>query len=282
MNTFDPVSRLALPTDFEDLSANALDPAHLDYLPLAPLPGSSQEQAELDELLELNARRFGEHLRSCIWPDRQRYGVSSFLPHIPNGEALVVFFEQRWTASLYRSIFSSQLVRGLLPGDQVRLMQTYFDQVVRAAMRLLQYYEDRMQHLHLTIARRRPIELDPTLAPRMEASICGPVARCSVLAGAASEFAAHLFPHQRDDWDALADNVGMARLWGSVHFRSEHIYGLRLGRALAHRISQRGLQGMPVPIVMAAPKPIPIPLSLPMLIPSQHSFSSIASGFGFS
>jgi len=281
MNSFDPVSRLALLSDFEDLSGNALNPAHFDYLPLAPLPGSCQEQAELDELLELNAHRQGQPLRSCIWPDRQRHGLSSFLPRINDGEGLVLFFEQRWTASLYRSIFNSQLKRLAIPAESIAAVQIYFDQLIRAAMHLLQFYEDRMQQLGLTIERRRPTELDPVLVPRMEAGICGPVARCSVLAGAASEFAAHLFPQQREDWEDLADNVGMARLWGSVHFRSEHVYGLRLGRALTQRLSCRWLPLIAMPMTLSTPKSIPIPLSLPVMIPAQLSLSFVASGFGY-
>lgn len=282
MNSFDPISRLALLADYEDLSGNALNPAHLDYLPLAPLPGSCQEQAELDELLELNAHRHGQPLRSCIWPDRQRHGLSNLLPRLNDGDELVLFFEQRWTASLYRSIFNEQLHRLSVSVDLLAAMQTYFDQVIRAAMHLLQFYEDRMQHAGLTIERRRPVELAPVLVPRMEAGICGPVARCSVLAGAASEFAAHLFPLQREDWEDLADNVGMARLWGLVHFRSEHVYGLRLGRTLAQRLSCRWSQAVAVPMAFATPKSIPMPLSLPVLIPSQLSLSFVASGFGYS
>jgi len=39
--------------------------------------------------------------------------------------------------------------------------------------------------------------------------------------------------------DNLADNIGMGRLWAGIHWRSDHINGMKLGRAVAHLILQQ-------------------------------------------
>jgi hypothetical protein len=54
--------------------------------------------------------------------------------------------------------------------------------------------------------------------------------------GAASEILAYFFPEYTSELDDLADNVGMARLWAGVNFRSDHEAGIRLGRAVARLV----------------------------------------------
>ncbi len=47
---------------------------------------------------------------------------------------------------------------------------------------------------------------------------------------------AYFFPRYRKDLDDLADNVGVARLWGGIHWRSDHLRGVELGRAVSRRL----------------------------------------------
>jgi hypothetical protein len=55
----------------------------------------------------------------------------------------------------------------------------------------------------------------------------------STYGAAASELLAWFFPDYREELNRLADNTGMARLWGGIHYRSDHIQGKRLGRTVA-------------------------------------------------
>jgi membrane-associated phospholipid phosphatase len=55
----------------------------------------------------------------------------------------------------------------------------------------------------------------------------------STYAGAASELLSWFFPDYREEFNRLADNAGMARLWAGIHYRSDHLQGMRLGRCIA-------------------------------------------------
>lgn len=58
----------------------------------------------------------------------------------------------------------------------------------------------------------------------------------STMAGAASETLSYFFPENRAEFDLLADNCGMARLWAGVHYRSDHLRGVTLGRQVGRAI----------------------------------------------
>jgi membrane-associated phospholipid phosphatase len=59
---------------------------------------------------------------------------------------------------------------------------------------------------------------------------------------AGSELLAAFFPDLRAELEQLADNAGVARLWAGIHYRSDHLWGLELGRCVALRVIQQ-LQG---------------------------------------
>jgi hypothetical protein len=40
----------------------------------------------------------------------------------------------------------------------------------------------------------------------------------------------------RPELDNMADNIGMGRLWAGIHWRSDHVNGMKLGRAVAHLV----------------------------------------------
>ena len=55
----------------------------------------------------------------------------------------------------------------------------------------------------------------------------------STAAGAGSAVLAKIFPEFETEFMNLEDNAGMARLWAGVHYRSDHMFGVELGKAVA-------------------------------------------------
>ena len=58
-------------------------------------------------------------------------------------------------------------------------------------------------------------------------------------AGAASEILSYFFPDYTEEFDRLANNIGMARLWAGVHWRSDCERGEALGRCVARIIIEQ-------------------------------------------
>ncbi len=58
----------------------------------------------------------------------------------------------------------------------------------------------------------------------------------STYAGAASELLSFFLPDYTAEFDMLADNIGLARMWGGIHYRSDHEQGIRLGRCVARQV----------------------------------------------
>jgi membrane-associated phospholipid phosphatase len=65
----------------------------------------------------------------------------------------------------------------------------------------------------------------------------------STYSGAASEILSYFFPDYAGEFDKLADNIGMARLWAGIHYRSDHIQGMKLGRCVARLIIHQIARG---------------------------------------
>ncbi|MGH2900039.1 MAG: vanadium-dependent haloperoxidase, partial [Solirubrobacteraceae bacterium] len=64
----------------------------------------------------------------------------------------------------------------------------------------------------------------------------------STYSGAAGEALAHLFPDDAKLWRGKADEAGISRLYGGIHYSSDNVFGLRLGRdigRLAARWAER-------------------------------------------
>ena len=72
----------------------------------------------------------------------------------------------------------------------------------------------------------------------------------STYAAAASELLSFFFPDYRREFDRLADNAGLARLWAGVHWRSDHVQGARLGRTVACLVIEQ-LRRSGIPLVSA-------------------------------
>ena len=61
----------------------------------------------------------------------------------------------------------------------------------------------------------------------------------STYSGAASEILSYFFPDYTEEFDRLADNAGLARLWGGIHYRSDHVEGQKLGRCVARMVIEQ-------------------------------------------
>jgi PAP2 superfamily len=84
----------------------------------------------------------------------------------------------------------------------------------------------------------------------------------STYAGAASEMLSFFFPDYTAEFDKLADNAGMARLWAGIHWRSDHEQGMRLGRCVARQIINQLQRGcICPPNVCSTPPPCAAPPS---------------------
>jgi hypothetical protein len=95
----------------------------------------------------------------------------------------------------------------------------------------------------------------------------------STYAGAASEMLSFFFPDYTAEFDKLADNAGMARLWAGIHWRSDHEQGMRLGRCVAREIIKQLQRGcICPPNVCMTPPPCAEPPSHEELEHCEHDF----------
>ena len=86
----------------------------------------------------------------------------------------------------------------------------------------------------------RPFQLDPTFTPLIPTPNhpSYPSAHgCS--SGSQGAMLAHLFPREAAFFTGRAEEAGMARLWGGIHFRSDIETGWTLGRAVAAMVMER-------------------------------------------
>jgi membrane-associated phospholipid phosphatase len=70
----------------------------------------------------------------------------------------------------------------------------------------------------------------------------------STYGAAASELLSLFFPDYRRELDFLADNTGVARLWAGIHWRTDHTYGMQLGRQIACLVIEQ-LRRSGIPLV---------------------------------
>lgn len=62
----------------------------------------------------------------------------------------------------------------------------------------------------------------------------------STYSGAAGQVLAYLFPGDAKLWQSKADEAGISRLYGGIHYRSDNVFGLRMGRDIGRLAVQRG------------------------------------------
>ena len=54
---------------------------------------------------------------------------------------------------------------------------------------------------------------------------------------------AHLFPDDADRFTAMGEEAGMSRLYGGIHWRSDHGHGSRMGREIGALVVARDPMG---------------------------------------
>lgn len=70
---------------------------------------------------------------------------------------------------------------------------------------------------------------------------------------AGCELLSFFFPDYTSEFDMMADNAGMARLWAGIHYRSDHEQGLKLGRCVARQVIKQLQAGCICPPDPCAP-----------------------------
>ncbi|HET7228962.1 MAG TPA: vanadium-dependent haloperoxidase [Longimicrobium sp.] len=96
----------------------------------------------------------------------------------------------------------------------------------------------------------------------------------STYSGAASEILSFFFPDYRAEFDRLADNIGMARLWAGVHWRTDHVAGNKLGRTVACIIIDK-LKKSGIPLVPAQGKCDDVPPKVEEIKEKADAFASM-------
>ncbi len=244
-----------------------------------PFPDTAAKlEAALVELRELAKIRKDPNKLESTTPGKQRLPVSIFLqvrPQPPGaaydkqrpiterviltGYELARWFEKDTPNLAFSHALNYLIDTGQLanppyksPPNQARIWSA-LNVAVYAALIASWHYKWREP---LTRRKPRPIEIDKTLSVLYDFNDNGsPVATPqphpgtprhpsypsghSAVAGAACELLALYFPGYRKDFDYLADNSGLARMWAGIHFRADHEFGVAMGRAIGKLIYRR-------------------------------------------
>jgi PAP2 superfamily len=251
-----------------------------------PIPENPSN--EITELTELSYLRDNSSKLISIQQGRLRRPISRFLqlrpqpygaiynkttpenqPVIQTGRELARWFESETPGLAHRQALNYLLPKtSLTPPHQARIWAT-LDISIYASLLAAWHYKWEEPS---TSYRPRPIEVAPSLnvlynyaidatgngdgemrispqpspgTPRHPSYPSGH----STVGGAASELLSYFFPDLRSDFDDLADNAGLARLWAGIHYRSDHEFGMALGRAIAGLvISNLRQDGIDLPV----------------------------------
>lgn len=88
----------------------------------------------------------------------------------------------------------------------------------------------------------RPCQVDPSIktltgVPNFPAYVSGH----STFSGAAATFLSHVIPSKTQEFEAMANEASMSRLYGAIHYRSDCEAGLLLGKTVGNFAVQRAL-----------------------------------------
>lgn len=85
----------------------------------------------------------------------------------------------------------------------------------------------------------------------------------STYSAAAARLLIEFFPRYREQLCRMADNIGLARLWAGVHWRSDHTFGQKVGTAVAELVIEQlkasGIPRFPSPRPADELPPNPVP-----------------------
>ncbi len=83
----------------------------------------------------------------------------------------------------------------------------------------------------------RPKVRDPSLKTLIEApSHPSYPSGHSSLGGASATIMSYYFPEKTKEWRNIAEEAGMSRIWGGIHYPIDHLEGLKLGRNIAEAL----------------------------------------------
>lgn len=207
-----------------------------------------------------------QHLR------RQLFQGGVLPPVVTTGRQLARMFEAETPGIIHRNALNYLLYKRpeISPPRQARIWMA-LDVAIYSALVAAWYYK--WAAPQIWSYRQRPYEYDQNQSFRVlfddVVDDCGLLNKCprqqpcpspgtprhpaypsghSTYSAAASEVLAYFFPDERPELERLANNIGTARLWGGVHWRTDHAAGQRIGRAAAYLVI-RQLQGDCVPSV---------------------------------
>ena len=88
----------------------------------------------------------------------------------------------------------------------------------------------------------RPTQLNPNIKtltgiPNFPSYISGH----STFSGAAAAILGHIVPEKATDYNAMANEASMSRLYGGIHYRSDCSVGLTVGKNVGNYAIQRAL-----------------------------------------
>lgn len=250
-----------------------------------PSPGSAEEEAELEELIALSQLRDDPRALYSAERGQERRAISRFLqlrpqpygatynsltptiePVIKTGRELARWFESETPGLADRHALNYLLPQvKWSPPRQARVWcaldcaiygallgawwYKWQDPVTRCRHRPYQA-SSRVSVLYnlkpdATFSGDGELRSDPITSPGTPRHPAYPAGH-STIAGAGFGILSHFFPDYTSDFEDMADNAGMARLWAGIHFRSDHTFGLNLGKVIAKiivdRLKQDGIE----------------------------------------
>lgn len=208
--------------------------------PPPPVYGSAEYLAEVDEIINVLANLTEEQRAiASFWAD----GGGTITPpgHWTRDASALV--NQRFRHDALRATRALALLGVAMADAFISCWQTKFtywtarpDQVINAYPFVDGY-----------IPLPPPWGLSPPLAPRYLPShgfassvrtppFPGYTSGHSTVSGAASEVLAYLFPDLADSFRARAEEAAVSRLYAGIHFSSDNLQGLAVGREIGRRV----------------------------------------------
>ncbi|HEY7767661.1 phosphatase PAP2 family protein [Longimicrobium sp.] len=185
-------------------------------------------------------------------------------PLIETPRELARYFEAETPGLAHRHALSYLMPMTDWSPPRQGLVWAALDVAIESALLAAWYYKWRSPR-PFTARRPRPVEVDPSIPVLYDREVafdlkgevidgCGRVCPLpspgtprhpsypsghSTYGAAASELLSWFFPEWRRDFDELADNSGLARLWAGIHYRTDHEAGMSLGRTVARLVIEQ-------------------------------------------
>jgi len=194
---------------FDSLTAISLRPGP------PPLTGSSKMQTETDEALNYTTHDTREHYRIVhFWAD----GVNTYTPpghwNAIAAEDFITknFSEVRWARNL-ALLNMAEMDAAIVCWDT-----KYF------------YFNP------------RPCQLNPEIktltgVPNFPSYISGH----STFSAAAATVLGHVIPERKADYEAMAQEASLSRMYGGIHYKSDCVTGLEVGKNIGNYAVQRAI-----------------------------------------